>query len=208
VATDAWTGALLSLSGLVVGAGISELRDWWKERKTRRRVAITLTAELVAMSDMVANCASFANLAELGLRDGLLLNTQMLVAHLPPDPAAYRALVGQLPLLDIDTVSAVVAFYGSLDLANRLSLHHTTAQPVPASHVPLLRNAWRALTRCALIAMQHMGKYEPPLNHQNDAAQLADLITDLNDVASRKSPRVEIDIAKGTMRIGRGGVRK
>src|SRR5215831_12345933 len=67
MATDVWTGALLSLSGLVVGAGISELRDWWKERKTLHRVAIALTAEIIGMSDMMATSASLANLAEFAL---------------------------------------------------------------------------------------------------------------------------------------------
>jgi hypothetical protein len=109
---DAWTGALISLVSIAFGAGITELREWWKERKTKHRMAAALTAEIVAMADMAATCASLANLAEFGLEEDAHLNTQMLVATLPPEPSAYRALAGQLPLLDVDTVSAVVAFYG------------------------------------------------------------------------------------------------
>jgi hypothetical protein len=98
---DIWTGALVSLTGIVVGVGLAELRAWLKERKTKRRVAIALTMEVTAMADMVATCASFANFAEFELKDEEL-NTQTLLAMLPPEPTAYRALAGQLPLLDIE----------------------------------------------------------------------------------------------------------
>lgn len=97
---DLWTGAL-TLTSVAVGAGLAELREVWKERKTKRRVAIALTAEVFAMADMVAECASLATFAEFGLKEGEDLNTHLLVARLPPEPAAYRALAGQLPLLDV-----------------------------------------------------------------------------------------------------------
>jgi hypothetical protein len=132
---DIWTGALISLTGIVVGAGLAELRAWLKERKTKRRVAIALTMEVTAMADMVATCASFANFAEFELKDEEL-NTQTLLAMLPPEPTAYRALAGQLPLLDIETVSAVVTFYGTLELAKRLSTQHGSETTIPSGHVP------------------------------------------------------------------------
>jgi hypothetical protein len=150
--TGIWVGAVLSLFGVAVGAGLSELRNWWKERKTRSRVAIALTAEIVGLSDLMVTCASLANLAEFGLPDAGL-NTEMLVAHLPPESAAYRALAGQLPLLDIQTVSAVVAFYGSLEHAKRLRTQHAAEKTIPEGHIPILGNHWRAAARCALFAM-------------------------------------------------------
>jgi hypothetical protein len=205
--TSIWTGALLSLSGVAVGAGLSELREWWKDRKTRRRVAIALTTEIVAMSDTVATCASFADLAEFGLPPVHQLNTHMLISQLPPEPAAYRALAGQLPLIDIDTVSAVIAFYGGLELARRLSTQHAAEKTVPDGHVPILGSAWRDVSRCALIAMQRIGKYNPPLKHQNDIAQLTELSAELHDILEYEWPRIEIDTATGKMRIGRESVR-
>ncbi len=204
---DIWTGALISLTGIAVGAALAELRDWWKEGRTRRRVAIALTMEVAAMADMVATCASFANFAEFGLQEEEL-NTHMLIATLPPEPTAYRALAGQLPLLDIDTVSAVVTFYGSLELAKRLSTQHASEPTIPAGHVPILGNAWRAATRCALVAMQRIGKYNPPLTHENDVAQLTELTTELADVLSNRWPRIERDDATGRLRIGRASVRR
>jgi hypothetical protein len=104
-------------------------------------------------------------------------------------PAAYRALAGQLPLLDIDTVSAVVAFYSSLELAKRLSTQHASEEIVPDGHVPLLGNAWRAACRAGIMAMQRIGKYNPPLKHQTDVAMLQELTTELADVLSNKWPR-------------------
>jgi hypothetical protein len=203
---DIWTGALISLTGIVVGAGLAELREWLKERKTKRRVAIALTMEVTAMADMVATCASFANFAEFELKDEEL-NTQTLLAMLPPEPTAYRALAGQLPLLDIETVSAVVTFYGTLELAKRLSTQHGSETTIPSGHVPILGNAWRAATRCALAAMQRVGRYNPPVTHQNDVAKLTELTTELADILSKKWPRIERDDASGKLRIGSASVR-
>src|SRR5262245_60121717 len=102
---DFWTGVAVAFSGILVGAvvahGFTTLREWRKEEKTKRRIAIALSTEVFAQADVVATCASFANLAEFQLKDGDL-NTHMLISTLPPDPTAYRALAGQLPLLDID----------------------------------------------------------------------------------------------------------
>jgi hypothetical protein len=64
------------------------LRDWWKDKKTRHRVAIA-TAEIIAINDMMATFASLANLAEFWLKDANL-NTQMLVATLGGNEISYQ----------------------------------------------------------------------------------------------------------------------
>jgi hypothetical protein len=113
-----------------------------------------------------------------------------------------------LPFLDIDTVSAVVAFYGSLELAKRVSTQHVSEKTIPAGHVAILGNAWRAASRCALVAMKRLGKYNPPLTHENDVTQLTGLTTELADILSNKWPRIERDDVTGRLRMGRASVRR
>jgi|SoiMethySBSTD1v2_1073268.scaffolds.fasta_scaffold638672_1 hypothetical protein len=207
--TDFLTGVIVSFAGIVAAAGLAHgfttWREWRKEQKTKQRVAIALTAEVFPMADMVATCASLANFGEFHLPDGDL-NTQMLVATLPPEPTTYRALAGQLPLLDIETISAVGAFYGSLDLAKRLSMQHASEKTIPRGHVPILGNAWRGVARCALVAMERVGKYSP-VTKEADVAQITELILELAGILDRKAPRVERIDASGKLKIGRASMR-
>jgi hypothetical protein len=207
---DFWSGVLVSFSGILVGAllshGFTSWREHAKEEKTKRRVAAALAAEIHAMADMSAECASLANLAEANASE-FLLNTQMLLARLPPEPAAFKGLVSQLPLLDTPTVSAVAAFYGSLEMAKRLSTQHQTEKTVPEGHLPILANQWRAVVHTALGSLQLVGKYLPPVESEIDRAALAELVTDLAAARDRKWPRLEIDAEAGKMRFGRASIR-
>ena len=115
--------------------------------------------------------------------------------HLSRQPIA--PLLANSHCSTLVTVSAVVAFYGSLELAKRLSTQHAAQLTIPAGHVPILGNAWRAAARCALITMQRVGKYNPPPTHEKDVAELKELTTELaNVVEVKKWPRVERDDAK------------
>jgi hypothetical protein len=80
---DYWGGAAIALTGIVVGALITEARDRWKERVTRRRVGAALATEIYAMVDVVATCASLANYAQF---------------ELPRRGAQMTSLPNQLPI--------------------------------------------------------------------------------------------------------------
>jgi hypothetical protein len=197
-----WTSALTGVViGAVLGAGLGELREWWKQRRTTQRVAVTLTVELMAMADMVATCGSLANFAEFNLGKEQRLKAHMLVAQLPPEPTAYRALASQLPLLDVDVASAVVAFYGGTERAKRLSAQDESEGTISDARARLLGNVWRNASGAALVALQMLGKYEPPLAKKNDKAELAQLVTALADVLSKKWPHVVLD-ERGNYLIG------
>lgn len=194
-------GAAIALFSVATAGVIAEVRDWWKERKTAHRVASALCAEIVALADVVATCGSLANFAEFGLK-GDDLNTPFLASVQPPEFTAYRSLASQLPLLDIATVSAVVAFYGSVDWARRISTQHSAEKTVPTGHLPILGNQWRAAAKCALIAYDRIGKHVP-LSNAKDESDLAELVAELGEVVNKKWPRIHRDEAKGALKIGR-----
>jgi hypothetical protein len=209
--SDFWIGVIVSFSGTTLGAllahGFTTWREYRKEKRTKDSVAIALTAEILATADTLTECACLANLAEFGPK-GLLVNTQMLIARLPPEPAAYRSLAGQVPLLDIDTVSAVVAFYGSLEMAKCLSMQHQSEKTIPEGHVPILGNQWRAVASNAITVLARLGKYSPPITHANDQAFIAELVRDLADIREKRWPRIAFDTARGTMQFGRASLRQ
>jgi hypothetical protein len=204
---DYWGGAAIALAGIVVGALITEARDRWKERATRRRVGAALATEIYAMMDVVATCASLANYAQFALpQRGEQMTSRFLISQLPPEPTAYRALAGQLPLLDIDTVSAIVAFYGSLELAKNLSTQHSNEENIPAGQLPILGNAWRAASRVGEVAFRRADLYAPAATNQIDVESVHELRRELIAIQQREWPRVE-RTDKGTLRIGRASVR-
>jgi hypothetical protein len=56
--------------------------------------------------------------------------------------------------------------------------------------------------------MQRMGRYNPPVTHQNDVAQLTELTAELADVISNRWPRIEQNPKTGGLQIGRASLRK
>ena len=100
------------------------------------------------------------------------------------------------------TVSAVVAFYGSVDLARRTSTQHSAEITVPTGHLPILGNQWRAAALCALVACHRIGKHVP-LSNAKDVSDLAELVAELDEVVNKKWPRIHRDEAKGALKIGR-----
>jgi len=197
--TSLWTGALISLVSIGVTAKIAELRDWLKERRTKRRVANALSAEILAQANAVATCASLVNFVEFELPDHDL-NTTMLLSFLPPEPVVYRSLASQLASLDMVTVSAIIAFYGSTEWAKRLSTQHSSEATIPQGFAPILGAQWRAATRNAIAALQHAGRDYPTTN-ETDIENLKVLITDLADIVEKKWPRTEQNSATGKLKI-------
>jgi hypothetical protein len=208
---DYWEGAAIALTGalagIVVGAVLSEVRDRWKEHTTKKRVGSALALEIHSMIDMVATCASLANFAQFELRaSNELMATPLLINHLPPEPTAYRAMASQLPLLDIDTVSAVIAFYGSLELAKRISTQHSSEESIPKRHLPILGNCWRGAARVGALAFQRANQYAPAPINQADVNSLHELRLELIAIQNGEWPRVE-RTDTGALNIARASIR-
>lgn len=199
---DIWVGFAGIFIGALLGAGLGELREWRKDKRQERRVAIALISEIQAQADMVATCASIANYAQFEIDDHQNLKTDILLVQLPPEPSAYRSLASQLPLLDVEAISAVVAFYGGVERAKRLTSQHEAKPDLSDFDLLILGDAWRAASGCALFALQKLGEYDPPLKKPGDKAQLTELVTALAGVVSKKWPRVTRD-KEGNFIFGR-----
>jgi hypothetical protein len=87
------------------------------------------------------------------------------------------------------------------------SNQHESAEEVPEGHVPILPNQWRAVANNALITLQKIGRYMPKFKHQRDADFIRELTNDLASITQRATPRVEFNLERGTMSIGRVSLR-
>lgn len=127
-----WTTAFISLLSAVIGAVlggcVTQIREWWKERSHRGRVATALFCEILAQADVATTCASLANLAEHGIAENEGMRASMLTSLLPPEPSAYRSLVGNLPLMSPMAVASTISLYGSLEWAKSVSLAPITGE--------------------------------------------------------------------------------
>jgi hypothetical protein len=146
-----WTTALISLSSAIVGAllggGVAQAREWWKDRQQRSRVATVLASEILGQADVCVTCGSVANYGEYQLRADQEWTTAMFLSLLPPEPSAYKSLVGQLPLLDPRSVSLVITFYGSVEGAKHISNQYAGERVFPRGHLVVLGNAPRCSGR-------------------------------------------------------------
>jgi hypothetical protein len=206
VAVDPWTTAGISLLSATVGAllggGVTQLREWYKERQHRGRVATALSSEVMGVLDVVATCASLANLAEHGLRPDRGMKPILITSTLPPEPVAYRSLLSQLPLLSPIAVAATIAFHGSVEWAKSVSSQPLDGPAFPPDHVLRLGHAWRAAALNGLRALRALLKHSTAPRTDVDDEHIALLKADVQAVLRNEWPRLKFDEATGQMQIG------
>jgi hypothetical protein len=205
VAGGPWTTVLISLFSAIVGAflggGVTQFREWLKERQHRGRVATALGSELMGQLDAVTTCASLANLAEHGLRPDFRMKTNMITHWLPPEPSAYRSLVSQLPLLSPVAVAATISFYGSVEWAKNATTR-CDDETLSPDESKALGNAWRAATVNGLRAMNTVLEHASVVRTDVDDRHIALLKEDARAVLKNEWPRVRYNEQTGQMQIG------
>jgi hypothetical protein len=204
--SEPWTTALISLSSATVGAllggGVTQFLEWLKERQHRGRVATALLSEVLEQADFVATCASLASFAEHGLPPGSGVKPAQITNWLPPEPSAYRSLAGQLPLLPPSTVSATIAFHGSVAWAKTVSTVRVEGEAFAPDQVLALGNAWRAAALTSVRALAALLKRSSATLTDTDNQHIALLVADLQAAIRNEWPRVDYNKETGRMSIG------
>jgi len=121
-----WTSAglwlLSALAGAAIGTGATQIRERMRERQQKGRIEKVLVTELLPQADVVTVSGSLANFGEHGLAGDQQLRTPLMLSQLPPEPSVYKSLTGQLPLLDARVAASLACFYGSVEIAKRLTM--------------------------------------------------------------------------------------
>jgi hypothetical protein len=206
-ASGPWTGALIALLSIVVGAAITQLRDWWRARKTKARVAATLASEIVLQAEQVANCGSLANFVEQDVTLRHKVTPMRLGGLLPAESSAYSALIAHLPLLSPEAIARVMDYHASLDLAKRASEQYAEEGAFPRHHFVMLGYAWRNAAAAAIEALRSIQGYIVPTPRRK-VGHVQRLIDELVEVVKKRYPRIQLNSETGEMRFGRGATLK
>ena len=200
--SDPWTTVLISLLSATVGAllggGVTQFREWLKERQHRGRVATALGSELMGQLDAVTTCASLANSAEHGLSPGFGMKPTMITHWLPPEPSAYRSLVNEIPLLSPIAVAATISFYGSVEWAKNATTR-CDGEALSPDEAKALGNAWRAATVNGLRAINAVLAHASAARTDVDVKGISRSEEDARAVLKNEWPRVQYNEQTGQM---------
>jgi len=148
-----WTSGgiwlLTAMLGAAIGGGATQIREWFKERQHKGRVEKVLVTELLPQADSLTVAASLANFGEHGMGNEHELRTALIISQLPPEPTVYKSLVGQLPLLAPKAAASLAGFYGTVELAKRLTMQYSAEAEFPRDHLPVMGHTGERRLACS-----------------------------------------------------------
>lgn len=111
-----WFGSLSSeivavLITLAVTIFWNVAREWFENRRQKRRVAAMLLSEVLNQSAFVIHFGSAVNFL---MANKTWSQRAELVRMLPVEPIIYPAMIAQLPVLGPSVASGVISFYDSV----------------------------------------------------------------------------------------------
>lgn len=187
--------AIGTIAGVLISLLVGNLRDRKAAKIEQQRVAAALLNEVFAHGGMIIGC-----LKELKPQ---VANKKPLFRHevmrmIPPRSIVFEALASRIAALPYFAASSTVAFYGSVDAAQRASSDLpetlppvglvTSDQREVLSRLKAVEQLWCSAADNAEKAMKALGALVPAAGGSPGKALLNEMIENLNDMKGKLAP--------------------